>query len=254
MIGSLIGIFVFGKKKADHKFAKPISVSLFVLLVIASILFISNIFSSGSDYEDVLRIQRSGTYFLGQELAKKMPGARVLIINEVKTDSPNEFMKARIEGLKEGFGEAINDIKVVHKPQPKIIERRTLPNGAEWIETEQYSAKDFNNFLEENSDCNLIITVASLPQDFGNAKILNDFEKDPDNTPKLVLINNDVQYMYPYVKYGLVPALLVDNPNLEGDESVPSSLKECFEKNFILITKENLDQITKKYPNMFMKE
>ena len=250
MAVSFVGMILCAKKQHMNSLAKPAAIGLLVVVVICAIMILSKNMG-GEDTEEILANEmvyvKASTYILGQDLAKKFPGSKVLMI-VAKVDENNIRQKALISGLKEGCGAKITDITV---DAPKV----TPPKGSSEMYdgmldiSELMTAKDFNKLISKHRTCDIIITTIGLPQDAGNLKLWKLYEKNPKKCPKLVLVGGDVSRMAPFLQVGLVPDVVVYSPDAEYiDGPAPTDLKKAFDMRYLLINKANLEQIMKKYP------
>jgi hypothetical protein len=252
MLFSFTGMILCLKKKHTHRAAKPAIIVLLLLVITCAIMILSkNMSSRVKEFPNSeLKYAKAQTYILGKKLLKKIPPAtKVLIICEKKDpDNDDKKFKAMMEGFKEAFGNKIYDIKI---DTPKV----TIPKGSEYkgdsiSQRELMKAKDFNKLIKQNPTRKLIITMIGLPKDLENLNLFRYFARNRDRSPKLVMVGGDISFMEPFISLGLIPALVTYRPDAQYTETNPDeSLKECFDKRYLLITKENLKEIKEKYPD-----
>ena len=199
---------------------------------------------------------KASTFVLGKELANRFPGSKILLVME-KRNEENIRQNALIEGLKEGCDSAISDIVIDTPPAktPKAPEGNDFP--ADYMDEmmnieEIMTAQDWNKMLAKHKSCNIIISTVGLPQNAGDLKLWKEFEKNQKKCPKLVIVSGDVSLLAPFIKIGLVPAVIAYKPGVKyTDEPPPADLEKVFNMRYLLVTKKNLDQIMKQYPRIF---
>lgn len=250
-ISAFLGILFCHKKGSEIKYSKPIIGLLFIVLIISSYVFYSNLINGneGSQIEDEKRYIKAKYFVLGNELAKKLPEAKVLFIigdkNEATGQSESYDHKLLMEHLVEGFGDKIKDTKIITTPHYEIMKTviEDHNNAYSYItENEKFwSAKQFNDIITQNNDRDLIITFVELPLDKRKIKIWKDYERKPKDTPKLVFFpeKSEISTFAPFLHNGLIPALVINKSNIMKT-TTPASLSDCFELRYDLITKENL--------------
>ena len=174
----------------------------------------------------------------------------LLIHYPLMNKSAEEKLARDIKSLEEGFAGRIAEIR------PVPISRRLG----------QASAEDFNFVIAANEDCDMIISQASLPYNMNELlkidifKLIEDGEdnwvKDPEvKYPILVGVENPhIGYCDFLVDEGLIQVVCIDHPKPGSDkEDVPGDVQEAFDKKFLIITPENIEEIRKKYPKIFPK-
>lgn len=247
MAALFIGMIICAKKQHSNAIAKPLAIVLLIGVVICTIFILTKNLGSGDTQALIaneLKFAKSSSFILGQELAKSMPGAKVLLI----VDEQNEMNKRQqilIDGLKEGFGSAITQITI---KTPQIKKPKGAPEEMMMPLMEMVKAEDFNKLINQNKTCNLVITMIGLPMDMGGLKIWADFEVDPKKTPKLSVMNGDISMLAPAIKSGLVPAVVTHNPDARYTEDpAPEDMQKAFDVRYLLITPKNVAEIAKKY-------
>lgn len=185
--------------------------------------------------------------YLGNYLANKYPGAKALVIFDDPNKIPeNKRLRWAIDALKKGFG---NQITILAIDQP-TIQMEGLDKLAEtgspipWVFL--WKAADVDKLIKKHPDCDLIVSLGGLPDDFHKMKLWNKNKRS-----KVAVFCWNWKYR-DYIKDGKISAVLAYNPVgkfVAG--SVPEGLEEAFKERFLLITPDNLDMITKEFPSMF---
>ena len=254
MAACFVGIIICAKKQHTNSLAKPMAIVLLLGVVVCAIMILVKNLGSGDTkklIENEMRFARSTTVILGRKLAEVKPGANVLIVVEDDT-AQNPRQDTLIAGLREGFGSAITNVTI---KSPPVQKPKGGPEDYSMPMMELMKADDFNKLFDQNRSCNLIITMIGLPYDFPKLNLWKQFEQDPKKTPLLCLMNADISMMYPAIKSGLVPAAVTHNPDARyTEEAAPVDPQQAFDKRYLLITTENVDEIAKKYgEKIFMK-
>lgn len=246
MVAALIGMIICSKKQKTNPGAQPVAIALLIVVIISGIymLYKNNIFgnSNASMIESENHFYASQGYITGQFIAKNIPGAKVLLIeNEDFGKSKRE--QAFIGALKEGLGK--NDVKVV---TPIILNEPRRPKGMPedmpmMPLMELMTGKDFDATLKANSDRNVVVSVIGLPRD---AKSMKLWTTPAAKRPKLILIGGGIGSsinLGPAIKKGMISAVVTISPKAKfDDEGAPSDYKEAFDKRYILIDKSNVDK------------
>jgi hypothetical protein len=250
MASAFVGMILCAKKQHVNAVAKPAAIGLLVVVVICAIMILVHNTSEGdtaSLINNEMVYAKSSTYMLGKKVAELNPGAKVLYIVDAINEK-NRRQQAMIEGFKEGCGSAISDIKVI-APKLKKTEDSSGMMSGEMNIMELVKAKDFNKMISKNKAYKVICSTIGLPYDAADLQLFKDFDKNPKKCPKLALIGGDTSKMAPLVQAGLLEALVVYSPDAKyTDDDAPDELKDAFDMRYILVTKDNLEKIKKKYP------
>ena len=244
-----IGMIICAKKQHTNAIAKPLSVVLLLVVIACAIMILVRSLGNGDNESLIaneLKFAKASSFILGQNLAKKMPGAKVLLIVDEQNEI-NKRQKVLIDGLKEGFGSAITQVTI---QTPKI----QLPKGNSTEQDmmlplmEMLKAKDFNKLIEKNKSCKLIVTMIGLPMDMANLSIWEKFKENPKKAPRLAILNGDISMLAPAIKSGLIPAVVTNNPDAHyNEDAAPDDMQKAFDKRYLLITTKNIKEIAKKY-------
>jgi len=267
MVVSAIGMF-FGlsKQKAGVSWGKPVAT---VCAIVALGCAVSQIFSSKGPSmmkirEREMAYQMIGAQKLGMYLAEKFSGSKAVIIVEPQLGAvdPDSAASAQVEGLKEGFGGSIEVVAEISPTIPDsaknafsnemapMAEGEGGPEGGEMLPPLEFwfTGKLFDQLVTDNKDkCNLIITTIGLPMDLGAMK----FWKMKDR-PKLALASGSVYELKAAIKQQMVVAAVTYNPKAVYDEKAPpSNLDAAFDKRFLLVTSENVDEVAGAHKDLF---
>lgn len=265
-IGMLIGL---SKQKAGVAWGKPLAIGCIVVALIAALWNIIRT-AQGPNTDGIvkkeMRYQEIGGEKLGSYLAEKYSGKKALLLKTPSvssdgTGTPDSLVK----GLKEGLG---SDVTIVAEVAPEIpkdaskafaaempmegapgeegmgMEGEMLPPLEYW-----YTAKIFDKIVgEHKDDIDIVITTIGLPQDARNSKIL----RNKKDRPLIAILNGSIYDLRGAFQPDMVVAAITYNPNAEyGDDSIPKDLDEAFNKRFLLVTPDNLSQVTSGSPDIF---
>ncbi len=249
MAACFVGMILCAKKQHTSAIAKPLAIVLLLCVVVCAILILNKNFGSGDIQKHIaneVRFARASTFVLGKKIAEIKPGANVLIVVLDETvDNPRQV--TLIEGLKEGFGAAITNVTI---KSPPVQRPKGAPEGFAMPMMELMKAEDFNKLFDQNRSANLIITMIGLPYDLAKLNIWKQFEQNPKMTPQLCLMHTDISMMYPAIKSGLIPAVITHNPDIRPkypDDPAPADPQQAFDMRYLLITTQNVDEMSKKY-------
>ncbi len=261
MILAAVGM-IFGliKDRQGFEWGKPLTI---VCAVVALLLAFGSIISGGGSKVDVEKIQnREASYNriagekMGLYLAGQYPGTKVLIIKNIDMGMPNKMTEAQITGLKKGFGNQIAIAGVVHPPIPEQV-KQMMEQAPEGMPPEDFGmmamegmfeAKQFNQiFQEHGKNVDIIVSLIGLPMDVENMTLWN-----MSKPPKLALFNAMyIPNMKQAISRNYVTAMLAYKPNADfRDETVPKNIED-FDKRFLLITPQNIEQMATEYSMLF---
>ena len=181
-------------------------------------------------------------------------GRLLLIHHQVASEVGNKQLsqiKKFIKDCSEGIIKEVRSVPIKQLDfEDEMIEEAMM----------ELTAADFNKAISANSDCDLIITMVSLP--FGDElyamDIFNMAEtpsgewiKDPNRKyPRLGIFNGYMGNTFSLFKDRLIHSLTMWRPNPAIDEEpVPDSYRKAFDKRYLLVTQGNLQKIGKSIRN-----
>jgi hypothetical protein len=175
------------------------------------------------------RFYASQGYMVGKFIAKNIPNAKVLLI-ENEDFKKSKYEQALITALKEGMGN--NNVDVVAL---KIL------NSDSEMSPSPATSRDFDAIIGANSSINVIVSAIGLPSDNDKMKL---WKMPKAKRPELIIINSSVNgltKLAPAVKKGIVSAVVIINPKAKLVAGTsPSKLEDAFKKRYILVDKNNL--------------
>lgn len=263
MAAALVGMVVCAKKQSTNPKAKPAAVALLIIVIICAIVILhqTDIIGTGSTarlIENEMKYAGSSTEILGKYLAEKYPDSKVLLVIDREFEE-NQRQKTMIESLKKGFNNKISITATVSPleniPDEYPEETETVPSGPEGTLPplmEMTTAADFDALVEKNAGCDMIISLIGLPMDAQNMALW----QMPDETrPKVALVSSDIFNLKNAIKAGFIVAVVAYSPQAVFDESrVPADPQKVFDRRYLLITPENVDEMEAKHNGIFVGE
>lgn len=246
MIAALIGMIICSKKQKTNPGAQPIAIALLIVVIISGIymLYQNNIF--GGSNAGIIKAENhfyaSQGYMVGKFIAKNIPGAKVLVI-ENEDFEKNEREQAFLGALKEGMGsESVTPVALEILNKPKRPEG--MPEDMPMMPVmEMMTSKDFDATLKAHSNCNVVVSVIGLPRDANNMRL---WKEPAAKRPKLILVGSGMGgsvKIGPAIKQGMISAVVNISKDAKfDDEGAPSAYEDAFKKRYVLIDKTNVDQ------------
>jgi hypothetical protein len=210
-----------------------------------------------------LRVREIATRGLAEHLARTYSGKKVLIVSNPFTQQTGtakavlEMEQAGIRGLREGFGKSVPVAAVAYpelKPEARENPRALLVDVESATPLSYLVAPEaFDQLARQHADCELVVSLIGLPIDVGGTEAW----KAP-GAPGFALLLPDLKIIgdaaavKTAVKSGKLAAFVIVRPGAPGDDTTPGrDWKAEFEKRFLLVTAENVDQVTQAYPRLF---
>ena len=244
-------------KKRGAEWGKLLTIVCGFLIIVAAFwtnLCQGNVNSAAIERER--QYQRAEAIVLANQLASvyKGNGKCLLIHNPVFGKSMNE-VENLIDAFEEGFIGKVTEIRPV--PIKETTQRAIR----------EITAEDFNKIIDKNSDCDLIITLVSLPFKEDQLYKIDSFEMIPDENdssiyikdpnkkyPLFGVVRGSVSHLETLLNDGLIGAMSLYKPKPTIDEEpVPESAQEAFNKRYLIVTPQNLKSIKSKHPSLFPK-
>ena len=270
VVAAIVMVVGLIKQKAGAAWGKPVAtVAAFVALICA----LMHIFSSGGpNQKKVMQAQMAylmvSTEKLGQYLAEKYPGSKAIVIVSPTTPSTQQNNNALLDGLKQGMGGKIEILKEVAPevpkmqmpnmpppppaggkdsklPAPPAMDEMMMMGPIEfWLTPEKFDAL-IQPYIGK---ADLVITTIGLPMEVAKLKYWT-----WDKKPKMVIASGSIFELKKAFEACAVAAAVTYNPKAKYDNlPPPSKLEEAFEKRFILVTCDNIKDVSAKYPELFM--
>lgn len=203
------------------------------LLVILGILVIYGYRSTANSRAADEEIAREHAYdrakmvYLGQYLARNNMGRRVFLLLPTPHNTySTERNRTMVEALEEGLGK---DLALTFQESPPVSGNTDRESPSDPVEVETFDA-----IIEKHSDCDVIITVSSLPFDYEELKL---WRIPSSSRPKLVVVDVVPSVLKKLLKEKRAVAGVVRNQDWKYDreEVVPDDIEEAFNKRFVLL-------------------
>jgi len=218
---------------------------------------------SGVIWRPALSSREIATRRLAAELARRYPGAKALVMGNPFTQrggQPAEiysFEKASVRGLERGFGSP-QAIKVAYPalrpeflraPEKVYIDPKTTTPLSFLV-----AENAFDELVAANPGFDLVVSLIGLPVNLPQTQVWRDRVK-----PRFGLVLPDwrmvgsTQAIREAVKSDKIVAAVIDRPGVRSEaNNAPSGDEQAqFNRRFLLVTKENVDELLVVYPNLF---
>ncbi len=223
-------------KKPGVTWGRPVA-ALFGLIavgiaIIQTVISMTPTWPAKDIIEREMGYTRAQTQVLGETIARNHAGAKILLITDPETKNTRDRIKMMRESIEKGLG---GSGKIVATEAPKDY---------------FLTAKEFDQMMDAHPECNLVITLMGLPYDFQEMA----FWTKPDGERQmLVVINGSLYDLRNAFMDKFIQVAVVHRPDIKYDmeKTIPDDYKAAFEKRFILITPETVNQVADKFPNMF---
>lgn len=261
-IGMVVGLV---KDKAGTPWGRPVSLGGIVVVLLAVILIAVAKMTGGANTQQVVdrevAFQKAAGKKLGTYLAEKYAGAKMLILSEPKMGNPSGKTNPLIDGFKEGVGTKLTLVAEISPEVPADKAKAFSaempmegPSGAGegagpmmppldyW-----YTAKIFDELIGKQTGFDMIVTTIGLPNDAGKSRILKDKAR-----PKIAVLNGTIYDLKAAIKPDMIVGAVTYNPKaIYDDKPVPKDLDEAFNKRYLLVTPETLQQVSQTHQDIF---
>ncbi|MCH2175956.1 MAG: hypothetical protein MK193_09535 [Lentisphaeria bacterium] len=262
---ALIGLMIWANGKYKTKGAmwgKPVAALSGIIVIIMAF---SNILSGGGSQIDTdkyldkeARYQHTAYKFLGQEIAKQMPGAKILMIKEKDhldaEGKPNVVTKAKMDGFKEGLG---SDVEIKYTKEISVPEPENPEDGGFQDLYQIFTAKMFDDILTSYDGYDAIFMMIDLPYDYKESTYWDPstWEDLEQKQPKLLLSQasyiNDILPGFSGKDPIIKVAMIGSGKKYQWREPYPSDDKVAFDSRWILLTPDNVQNVVSENPKRF---
>ncbi len=270
MVLALIGMIVCAKKQEVTPAAKPAAIACMVIIVVCAfgILTTTGMFGDGGTkklIQNELVYMKASAFIPGKHIGEKYPGAKILLL--VDEEKNNTRQAEMIEEFKRGLAGKCEIIGTdCPKPlPPPPAEGEEAPPAADpnmapgpgmagmdmMIPIQEImTAQSVTEAIAKYPGVTMIVTLVGLPRNFTEMGIWH--EEDEAKKLKVAVINGEVYQLGPEIASGQIVAAVTYNPKGKFDESkAPSDPQAAFDKRYLMITPENVEQIAQDYPGLF---
>ena len=276
VVAAVVMIWGLTKQKAGAEWGKPVAT---LAAIVALVCALAQIFSGqGPSQKSVMSAQlkylSTSTEVLGQHLAEKYAGKKVLIIVPPTSKFAQENNSALIDGLKKGMGDKLTIVAEVAPEVPKNMPGMMPPpmmpppvagkDGKPGEVPPQPTAEDmllmgpiefwltperFDAMLRPYmAKVDIVITTIGLPMEVAKLQFWNASPR-----PTMVIATGSIFELKKAIEGKAVVAAVTYNPKAVYDNKMPpAKLQEAFDKRFVLVTSENVGEVSKKFPELFM--
>lgn len=234
-----------------------------VFLILAAAGFAAWYLLKPNPHGNALVTREVATRGLAEYLARTHSGKRALIVSNPFTQRKEttktivEMEQAGVRGLRQGFGTSVAVAAVAFPElQPEANDNpRALLTDVETTTPLSYlvAPEAFDNLAKQHPDCELIVSLIGLPAELSRCESWR-----TAGPPRFALllpdlrIIGDAQAVKNAVQSGKLAAFVLARPGAPDDSAAPvDDFRAEFERRFLLVTSENLDEIVRRYPGLF---
>jgi hypothetical protein len=212
---------------------------------------------------NALRIRELATRGLAEYLAGRRAGERVVIVSNPFTERAGaareivETEQAGIRGLRAGFGRALT-VAAVAFPELRpgaLDDPRALLGDVETSTPLSYlmSPGAMDKLARQHPDAQLLVSLVGLPPGLGESEGWN-----AAGPPRFALLWPDLRLIgdtaavVKALKSGKLAAAVLRRPGAPDDLTPLGKERQAeFEKRFLLLTSETVEQTLRSYPGLF---
>ena len=228
-----------------------------VLLGVALFFFLHR-----SPEQKALVSRELATRGLAEHLAGRFSDRRVLVISNPfvrDADLPGPIRaqeEAGLRGLRRGFGEhtalavAYPELQPAGRNNPRAAE---MDPDATTPMSYLVTNDAFDKLAKENPECETIVSLIGVPANLETVEI---WQKP--GAPRFGLLLPDLRLIgdraviIQAMKLGKLAAFVMNKPGAPAEQApVQSDHRVEFERRFVLVTPENIEQIVQTYPQLF---
>jgi len=239
------------------------TLALAVLAVVLAIVAGSLLLLRSRPQRNALHAREVASRGLAEYLARTQPGQRALVmsnpfIHRAGTDRRIiETEEAGVRGLRAGFGSQVTiGAIVLAELKPGALEDpRSVPIDPETTTPLSYlvAPDAFDHAARAHPDCGIIVSLIGLPADLGHCEVWR-----APAAPAFALLLPDLRMVgdtaavVQAMKSGKLPAFVLRQPGGPGDDTpVGKDFQAEFAKRFVLVTRENVEQVIQEHPGLF---
>ena len=213
--------------------------------------------------QHALQARALATRVLGEYLASSQPGRRVLVLSNPFVRQPSieraivETEEAGLRGLREGLGSRLTVVGVAYPElRPGARENpRAVAIAAETTTPLSYLiAPDAVDLaLRRQPGCDIVVSLIGLPVELDRCEAWQAAGNPAFGLllPDLRMVGDAAQ-VEAAVKSGKLLVIVARKPGGLGDDvPLEKDARAEFDRRFLLVTRENVSQITKTYPGLF---
>ena len=237
--------------------------SLLILIAVAAAGAGAWFFWHNDPDDNALQLRGVATRGLAAHLAKHYPGQHALVISNPFTARPGTTKDivatelAGQRGVREGLGTAVALDGIVFpelrteaqaKPRSVFIDSETTTPLSFLVADDA-----FDKLAEANPTATILVSLVGLPAELDLVKC---WTREGD--PRFALLLPDLRIIgtaesvRAAMKRGKLAAFVLAKPDAPGSAAQPEKdWEQEFQKQFLLVTPENIDQLIHAYPKLF---
>lgn len=282
IVAGVLAVYGLIQDRKGVDWGRPLAT---VAAAVALVLALFNLFS-GEGSENIKKIRASQEQFqeiagekMGQHIATNYEGSKVLAIAGVDHEKMAEEYgmdfgtgrqpwKNYLVGLKKGLGDRAKLVEVVNLEVPQEVkammqqeqERLAQTEGTDAMEQipidmfmlegdAMIQAKNYNEILAPYvRKVDVIVMLSEMPYDLENLVLWN-----MQSPPKLALMRGGaLSKLRNAISQDYIVGVVSYRPGYDfEDRAVPKDLEEAFNKRFLLITPDNVEQMASEYEELF---
>ena len=213
-------------------------------------------------WRPALSAREVATRVLGEQIRTRHPQAKVLVVGNPFTQRSGQsgeiyaFEEAAVRGLREGLGSP-GALKLVYpelrpeflrNPQSVSVDPKTTTPLSYLV-----SDDSFDRLVRENPGFGVLISLIGVPIQIRQSRLWTE-----PGQPSLALLLPDWRLLGGYesirdaVKSGKIAAAVIAQPNAPSGEGLGRDrYREEFQRRFILVTRDNIDELLRTHTRLF---
>ncbi|MFO1501249.1 MAG: hypothetical protein U1G07_23145 [Verrucomicrobiota bacterium] len=213
-------------------------------------------------WHPALTAREAATRVLAEYLAGQYPQASALVVGNPFTQRSGQsaeiyaFEQASIRGLVQGFGSPAK-VRVVF---PELRRAFLEQPGSVFIDPKtttplSYLVADdaFDRLVATNANATLVVSLIGVPVQIRDSALWRDH---PHQRLALLLpdwrLVGDRESVRTAFKSGKMVAAVMQRPGAPAiDQTRSRDYREAFQRRFLLVTRENIDELLSTYPQLF---
>ena len=261
ILGGIGMVFGVVKDKQGYPWARPLTI---VCVVVTLLLALTTMMPDRSQQriarqymEQERRYQEVVGEKVGRMVAEEYTDGEILVV--AASEEPSPYLR----GLEKGIGNAVSLEVVV--PDYARYHREMLE--AQGIEVDEFEDMDYRmgpegmemmlsaTLMDETIGAarqtpNAIVNLVGLPYDIDEMRFWRRRESPP------MIVVSGMGYMgmsnlASRIARGQIAAMVIRRPDVGLElEAIPRNVEEAFNRRYILVTSENLDEVAEQYPEM----
>ena len=232
MVVGLVGMIVCGKMQRANPAMQPISIGLFVVVLICGFFVVRNMVGGGSGsgiIENEKTYYRSRGYTIAKELTKKNITGKVLVLVDPSYEQ-DLFSKALVEEMGKG-------LKCTIVTGFADVPDNLVETGRSYLEVA--TAKKLDAVVARETP-DAVVVLTGLPADARNMTI---FKKGTEKPVVLVSLGSaNRNFVKAKLKSGNIIAIIEGKRGPGSEVSAPRDLEEAFKLRNELYTQEKAEE------------